>query len=347
MSDLPRSVGDLLAAGRAALAPDLADHVAAGAGDESTIAANRTAIERVHLVPRVAAGVGAVSTATEFLGVSVNAPLLTAPMGPMELIDGGGAAAVAAAALRAGVVSVAAVTSSPVLEELGAASGPMLFQLYWWGDRDWLSSMLDRIVGAGFRGVVVTVDVPDYGSRWRDIRSGFDHHGQMALPNLADAPPTRAERLAHQAELSWDGLAWFCETSPIPVVIKGVLDAGDAERSVAVGARGVYVSNHGGRALAGQLGAMDAVADIVDAVAGRAGVIVDGGFSTAEDIVKALALGADMVGLGRAIAWALAAGGAVGVEAYLGLLEDDLRVALTVLGASTIADLGRHHVRRV
>jgi len=343
---IPQTIGDLLAAGQSALRSDLADHIAAGAGDESTVAANRSALDRWRLVPGVAVGVGQVSTATEVFGVDLTVPIVTAPMGPMELIDPRGARAVADGVADAGGAVGVALTSAPVLEEVATVDAPMLFQLYWWGDRDWLASMVQRIEAAGYIGIIVTVDVPDYGTRWCDVRNRFDHHGQMRLPNLIDAPPDRATRLAHQASLTWDDLAWFCSITVLPVAVKGILSGTDARRAIGAGADAVYVSNHGGRALAGQLGACDAMDEVTAAVAGAVPIIVDGGFRTAEDVAKGLALGASVIGLGRPIAWALACGGANGVARYLTLLADDLRVALTVLGARSPAELGPGHLRK-
>ena len=221
-----------------------------------------------------------------------------------------------------------------------------MFQLYWWGDREWVRSMLLRAHEAGFAAVVITVDVPDYGTRWADVRSGFDHHGQMALPNLIDAPPERAQRMAFQQALTFDDITWAVETSPLPIVLKGVLSAADARRAVNAGVAAVYVSNHGGRALAGQIGTMDALENVVTEVGGQLPIVVDGGFSTAEDVAKGLACGADLIAIGRPVAYALAEGGADGVANYLALLRDGLQTALTVLGAASPAALSGSHVRR-
>lgn len=343
---MARTIGDIIESGRAALETDLANHIAAGAGDESTILANTAALERCKLVSSVATGVGTPSTATTVLGFDLDMPVVTAPMGPVELIASGGARAVADGAARAGAGTMVALTSAPVLEESVVPGATALFQLYWWGDRPWIQSMMVRAQQAGYAAVVITVDVPDYGTRWADVRSGFDHHGQMALPNLRDAPGERSHRLAFQRALSFDDIAWAVEVSPLPVVLKGVLSASDARRSINAGVSAIYVSNHGGRALAGQIGTMDALAEVAAEVHGALPVIVDGAFRTAEDVAKGLACGADLVAIGRPIAYALALGGADGVENYLGLLKDELQTALTVLGASSLAGLGPTHIRR-
>ncbi|MGI9607290.1 MAG: alpha-hydroxy acid oxidase [Acidimicrobiales bacterium] len=330
-----------------ALDSDLAAHVAAGAGDGSTTVENRAALDRYKLIPAVARGVGTPELGTNLLGFELNFPVITAPMGPLELIDPGGARAVALAAAECGVATTVALTSSPILEDVVDPDVPAMFQLYWWGGRDWVSEMATRAATAGYRAIVVTVDVPDYGTRWADVRSGFDHHSLMALPNLATAPATRDERLAFQRTLTFADISWLCELSPIPIVVKGILAGVDATRAIEAGASAVYVSNHGGRALAGQIATVDALPEVVAAVDGTIPVVVDGGFRTAEDVAKALCLGADVVALGRGIAFALAAGGSTGVSTYLSLLEADLRTALIVLGASSPADLDATRVRRI
>ncbi len=340
------TIGGIISAGRARLEPGLAGHIAAGAGDGSTLDANAEALSRRKLVSSVASGVGTPATSTSVLGFELELPVITAPMGPVELIDRGGARAMAEGAHRAGAGTTVALTSAPMLEEVPTTGGVSLFQLYWWGDREWIRSMILRAHRAGFAAVVVTVDVPDYGTRWADVESGFDHHGQMALPNLADAPSERAQRLSFQQALTFDDIAWVVETSPIPIILKGVLSAADARRSVAAGVAAVYVSNHGGRAIAGQIGTMDALDDVVGEVGGELPILVDGAFSTAEDIAKGLACGADLVAIGRPMAYALAHGGSEGVANYLALLQDGLRTALTVLGASSPNALGQMHIRR-
>ncbi len=342
-----RTAEELLAAGRNALPAVLADHIAAGAGDESTVAANRAALGRVGLVPSVATGVGQASSATDLLGVPLAVPVLTAPMGPVELIDPGGAVSVARGAAAAGIATIAALTSAPVLEEVAKVECPLLFQLYWWGNRDWISRMIERIEAAGAAAVVITVDAPAYGTRRRDMENSFDHHGQMVMPNLAGAPAERAERLAHQAAFHWDDLEWLCSRTRLPTVVKGILSARDARSAVEVGAAAIYVSNHGGRALAGQVGTADALEDVAEAIGAMVPIIVDGGFRTAEDVAKGLALGATAVALGRPVAWALAAGGADGVGEFVNLIGEDLRTALTILGARTPVALSHRHVRAI
>ncbi len=341
------TIGGLISAGKARLEPDLAGHIGAGAGDGSTLITNAAALDRRKLISSVASGVGTPTTATNILGFDLQLPVLTAPMGPLELIDRGAAHAMATGAKRGGAATTVALTSSPILEDVVVPGGVALFQLYWWGDRDWVRSMFLRAHAAGFAAVVVTVDVPDYGTRWVDVESGFDHHGQMAMPNLVDAPSEREQRLSFQQALTFDDIAWAVEVSPLPIIVKGVLSAADARRAINAGVAAVYVSNHGGRALAGQIGTMDALDDVVKEVGGAVPVVVDGGFSTAEDVAKGLACGADLIAIGRPMAYALAGGGADGVANYLALLQDGLRTALTILGVRSPDGLGAMHVRRL
>ena len=339
------TTADIITAGKSALQTELADHIGAGAGDGSTVEANAEALRRCRLVPSVAAGVGKPSTNTQFLGIELDLPVMTAPMGPLELIDSQGALTVSQAASTAGAATTIALTSAPVLEEAIAPSGAGFFQLYWWGDRDWIQSMLSRAERARYGAIVITVDVPDYGTRWADVRNGFDHHGQMTLPNLTDAAQSRAERLDFQRALTFADIAWAVEAADIPIILKGVLSGKDARRAIDAGVDSIYVSNHGGRALSGQVATMDALGEVASEVGGEVPIIVDGGFSTAEDVAKGLARGADLVAIGRPIAYALAAGGASGVEQYLQLLKEDFRTALTVLGASSPGQLGPDHLR--
>jgi len=341
------TTADLINMGKSNLAVDLAAHIGAGAGDESSVAANTDALDRVKLVASVATGVGNPSTATSVLGLDLRLPILTAPMGPMELVHPGGALAVASGAAQAGAATTVALTSSPVLEQAVGPNQAALFQLYWWGDRDWVRSIVDRAGTAGYRAIVLTVDAPDYGTRRVDIRNGFDHHGQMTLPNLIDAPPTRDERMTFQRAVTFTDIAWLVDVSPLPVVLKGVLAGADARRAIDAGVAGVYVSNHGGRALAGQIGTMDALDEVASEIGSEGAIVVDGGFSTGEDIAKALALGADLIGMGRPIAYALAVDGANGVERFLQLVQAELVTALTVLGAPSPEHLSQPHIRLV
>lgn len=329
-------------------------YFAGGAGDELTLRDNVAAWSRWRLRPRVLAGIDRVSTAAEVLGGPVSMPVLVAPVAYQRLVDPEGEIGMARAAAEAGTVICLSTLATTRPAELVAAVPPgrRWFQLYCFKDEAVTRVLMDEAVAAGFEAIVVTVDAPPGGNRERDRRTGFEIPAGLGVPSVAAAmggarAVTIAETFAlMNPALSWSDLEDLASESTLPVLVKGLLTAEDAELAVEHGAAGIVVSNHGGRQLDRALATGDALPEVVDAVDGRATVLVDGGIRRGIDIAIALALGADAVLVGRPALWGLAAAGAEGAGQVLGLLREELELALALCGCASPADLTRAHVRR-
>jgi len=341
------------------LAEDLVGFIGGGAGEGRTVAANRLAFDRYRLLPRVLTGGGTVSTAVELLGVPMVAPILVAPMGTHALVHPEGELASTRAAKELGIGVIASSAASRTLEETAELDArPRWFQLYMFRDRGVVADLLARAEAAGYDAVCLTVDTPVLGDRRSDRRTRFtpdphvrwsnlDRYARGDLPSVSDGSAV-ARYIAEQMDpsLSWSDLEWLREQTDLPVVLKGVLDPRDAAKAVDHGAAGIVVSNHGGRQLDRVTGTLDVLPDVVDAVAGRVPVVLDGGVREASEIIIALALGADAVTIGRPVLWALAAGGPEMVHRYLEELLVDLRRSLQILGRDQIRDLDRSAIVR-
>jgi isopentenyl diphosphate isomerase/L-lactate dehydrogenase-like FMN-dependent dehydrogenase len=335
------TIGEVVEAARARLEPEVWDYCAGGAGTEATLRRNRAALDALLLAPRVLRDVSRRSAATTFLGMPLALPVMLAPVGTISLFDAGGAASCARAAARAGTAAFVGVLSVPSLEDVAAASAaPLVFQIYVRGDRGWTGEMADRAAAAGCAALCVTVDSPVDGRRDRDLRNRFDRRSKQERPNLGAAYARREL----QATLTWDDVAWLAGRSPLPLVLKGITTAADAVAAVEAGAAGIVVSNHGGRQLDHQLAGIEALGPVLDAVGDRVEVAVDSGFERGTDVVKALALGARAVLIGKLQCCALAAGGEDALVHTLGLLGEEIGTTLALLGACTPAELRREHV---
>lgn len=311
------------------LSPNIWDYLVGGTETETTLARNRLALDTVALRPRVLRDVSEVDASAGFMGHRIRLPVFLAPVGSLESFEAGGGASVAAGAGAFGVPFMLSSVSQPGLEETAkAATGPKIFQLYVRGDATWIDAVVHRAVEAGYDAFCITVDTAHYSRRERDIAKRF-------------AKTWRANRdgMEFQAALSWDDIARFKATHRIPLIIKGIATAEDAAHACELGVDWIYVSNHGGRQLDHGRGALDLLPDIVAAVAGRARVMIDGSFSRGTDILKAVALGADLVGIGRLYLYGLAAEGADGVRRVLEILEDEAIRALGLIGAPRFAAL--------
>jgi isopentenyl diphosphate isomerase/L-lactate dehydrogenase-like FMN-dependent dehydrogenase len=231
----------------------------------------------------------------------------------------------------------------PVETVATAAPGPKMFQLYHLGDRSWVAELLARVEGAGYRSVILTVDVQVYGRRERDLRARFNPREAMA----AKTRNPRGPDPTYPARLTWDDVEWLRKATRLPVGLKGILTARDAQRAIQCGVQLVWVSNHGGRQLDQTQATIDALPEIVDAVGGAADIVIDGGFSRGTHVVKALALGATVVAVGRTILWGLAAAGAAGVARTLEILRDEIRTALALSGQTSATKLAPDLVFRV
>jgi 4-hydroxymandelate oxidase len=346
----PLDLAALEDAARAGLERGVYDYIAGGAEAELTLADNLVAWSRLRLRPRVLRDVTEVATATTLLGSPVPTPLLVAPMAYHRMAHPDGEAASAAGAAAAGAPYICSTQATMSVEEVAAAAPDAVrwFQVYVVRDRGWTAELVARAAAAGYRALVLTVDVPLLGNRLRDLRNDFRLPTGMAPANAPPAGAARQHELAvdvlaqagqFDPGLTPDTIGWLAERSGLPVVVKGVLRADDARTCLDAGAVGVVVSNHGGRQLDGVIATADALPEVAAAVGDRAEVYVDGGIRRGTDILKALALGARAVLIGRPVLWALATGGATGVERVLSGLVAELRLAMALCGAVSPAEV--------
>lgn len=355
MGQEPLNALDYQRLGEAALDPGLAGYVGGGAGAEQTLRANAAAFDRWALCPRAMTGVERVDTGTTVLDAQLSMPVLIAPLAYLGLASEAGemATARAASALET-VMCVSSFTSAPITEIANAGVGPAPWlQIYLLRDRGLTRALAEEAAAAGAGALLVTVDAPRLGRRERDLRSGFEIPRDVDLPMLEAASPRHRDMSPVELfELVDSGAGWarveeLVEQVELPVVVKGVLAAEDGGAACEHGAAGVVVSNHGGRQLDGARASLDALPEIVEEVDGRAVVLLDGGLRRGGDVVKALALGARAVLIGRPIFWALAARGEAGVGHLLGVLREELELTLALLGCDCPDQVGPEHLRPV
>jgi lactate 2-monooxygenase len=357
---LPVTAAGMAARARAAMAPDVWSYVAGGAGDEHTQDLNVTAFDRYGLVPRMLAGAAERDLSVSLLGLELPTPLLLAPIGVLGLCaqDGHGDLATARAAARTGVPMVASTLSEDPLEDVAGHLGetPGLFQLYTPADRDLAQSFVSRAEAAGYRAIVVTLDTQILGWRPRDLElASFPQLKGRCLANYFSDPRFRAKLERPPEEdpraaalqwalgfsdpgLGWDDLAWLRSLTDLPLLLKGIGHPEDVRRAIDGGVDGIWCSNHGGRQANGGAAAIDLLPGVVEA-AGGVPVVFDSGIRGGEHVVKALALGATAVAVGRPYAWALAAGGEEGIVHLLRCLLAEMDLLMAVDGYPRIADL--------
>ena len=336
------------------------DYYYGGAEDELTLRENRLGWQQLRLRPRVLVDVGTRDLSTTVLGHSISFPVLTAPCAFNALAHPDGEIAVARAATAVGIVQVVSTAGTYSLEEVAAAapSGARWFQLYCYRDREVTRSLVERAAKAGYRALCLTVDAPLVGRRERDVRNRFGLPPGMMWKNLERVGLERMDRQEEGSALvqyiseiwdpclTWEAIDWVRQLSPLPLVIKGIRTAEDARRAVDHGAAAIVVSNHGGRQLDGTLATSAALAETAAAVGQEVEILVDGGIRRGSDILKALALGARAVLIGRPYLWALAVGGQSCIEHMLGLLRDELDLDMALAGRPTIASIDRTLVCR-
>ncbi len=316
---------------------------AGGAETERTLRRNRRHLDRLAIQQNVLVDVRAIDLRTSLLGVPLAWPVAVAPMGGLVLFHPEGDVEMARGAGRADTLQwLSGATGWPVEDVAKAASGPLMFQLYHHGDRGWVAELLARVEASGYKAVALTVDVQLYGRRERDILARFSPRKAMEI-----APNPRGPNPEYQARLTWADVEWLMKTTKLPVGIKGIMTVPDARRAVDMGVRLIWVSNHGGRQLDHTQSSIEALPPIVDAVAGRAEIVVDGGFSRGTDVVKGLARGAKVVALGRTALWGLAADGAAGVARVFEILRDEIRTTMGLCGRTRLADLSPDLIVRV
>lgn len=363
--EFPISPDALEEAARAVLSPEAYDYVAGGAGSESTVRANREAFERYRLVPRMLRDVSERDMSIELFGHRYPAPVLIGPVGVQKIIHPDGELAVAQAAAALGVPFILSTVSSYPMEQVAQAAGdaPRWFQLYWSRDPNVAASFVRRAEAAGYQAIVITVDTFLLAWRDRDLSHAYLPFMQgEGLANYFTDPAFRAalaqppeqdpgSAIMHFAQifgnpaLTWDDLAFIRQHTRLPLLLKGILHPDDAREAVRRGVDGIIVSNHGGRQVDGAIAALDMLPEVVDAVEGRIPVLFDGGIRRAADVLKALALGAKAVLLGRPVMWALAIGGADGVQTYLRNFLAELELSLGLLGCRSIKEVNREMVR--
>ena len=313
---------------------DAWDYIVGGTETETTLRRNRASIDALAFRPRVLRDVSQIDLSTNFLGHTLRLPVLLAPVGSLELFSENAAADAARAAGEFGVAHMLSSICAPGLEAVAktAPDTQRLFQLYVHGDPAWVDDVAARAVNEGYSAFCLTVDSAVYSRRERDL----------AKRNIRRSVVPGRE---HQATLTWKDVDRLKSNLSIPLILKGIMTAEDAELAVEHGVDMIYVSNHGGRQLDHGLGAMDALPEIVKIVNGRAKIIIDGGFNRGADVVKAIACGADMVGLGRMQCYGLAADGIAGVVRMLELLEIEIRICMGLLGVTSFAELNSRHLQ--
>jgi glycolate oxidase len=304
------------------------DYLVGGSESETTLRRNRRAFDKIAFRPRILVDVSHVDTSTTFMGQKLRIPAILAPIGSLQVFDPAGGIAATQAATEFGIMHCLSSATLPSLEETAAATPtPKIFQLYVHGDDDWTADMIRRIRDSGYAALALTVDVAHYSRRERPMLTRY-------------MPPTRRPGAAPErrwlAALTWDSMDRIRDMAGLPFMLKGVQTAEDAEIAVQHGVDYIWVSNHGGRQIDHGLGSLETLPEIVQAVGGRARIIVDGGVQRGTDILKAIALGADVVALGRLQGWGLAAGGVAGCVRMLEILEDELMSAMGLVGLTSI-----------
>jgi glycolate oxidase len=306
------------------------DYIVGGVESETTLRRNRMALDAIAFRPRVLRDVSKVDASVSRFGRTLRLPVVLAPVGSLESFHPTGAESVVRAVNAFGAAHMLSSVCDPGLEDLAAAAPDALriYQLYVRGDEAWVDDHVERAIAHGYAGFCLTVDTAHYSRRERDIAKRFVTAGRR-----------RVQGRAFQAALDWRTVKRIKSRFKIPLAIKGIATAEDAAIALDHGVEWIYVSNHGGRQLDHGRGSMDVLPEVVAAVAGRAKIIVDGSICRGTDIVKAIATGADLVGIGRMQCFALAAGGEAGVVRLLELLEDEVQRCLGLLGVSKLADL--------
>ena len=355
---IPLRVDDYEALARERMDPAAYDYYAGAAGDERTLVANRAAFDQVTLRPRVLVDVSTIEMRTTVLGEPIAFPVMLAPTAFNCLACPDGEMAAARAAGGAGTIMISSTLSTCALEDVAkSGTGPLWFQLYVYKDRGLTRELVSRAEAAGYRALVLTVDTPLLGRRERDVRNRFVLPEGLSMKNFETAMSDATRWGVHSsfsayvhdlfdASLTWDAVEWLRAQTRLPIVLKGILTEEDARLAIDAGVDGIVVSNHGGRQLDGAAPTITALPEVVDAVASRAEVLMDGGVRRGTDVLKALALGARAVLIGRAYLWGLAAAGEEGVRDVLRLLQDELRLAMALAGRTSIASIDRSLVCR-
>lgn len=361
---LPISIEDWEQKAREILPDGPFDYIAGGAGAEETLASNRTAFSKWAIVPRMMRDVTNRTLGITLYNQALSTPIMLAPVGMQAIAHPDGELATAKAAAEAGVPLVVSTVSAHSLEQIAEVMGdaPRWFQLYWSNDREVSASMVKRAEAAGYSAIVLTVDTIMLGWKRRDFRNGYSplREGKglanyitdpVFCSRLAEVTPENAveeilKNIYHPA-LNWNDIAFLREQTRLPILVKGILHPDDAKLAVEHGVDGIIVSNHGGRQMDGAISTLDALPAIAEVVAGQIPVLLDSGIRTGADIVKAIALGANAVLIGRPFLFGLAVAGERGVASVLDTLKSELDVAMALSGSNSVADLNKGILARM
>lgn len=329
-----RVMHDFVAAAKAKVSDGAWDYLMGGSETETTFNRNRQALDSIAFCPRVLRDVSTIDTRTTLFGHAMRMPVLLAPIGSLQDLIPEGATVPTRAAAEFGCLHMLSSVAMPGLEKVAeAVDYPKLFQLYIRGDTQWVDDIIARAVAYGYAGICLTVDRANYGRRERNLAKGHQ-------PTSRRASPTEI----HQARFSWADVERIRGNIDGPLLLKGIGTIDDALLALEHGVDGIYVSNHGGRQLDHGKGSVEILPGIVDAVAGRATILVDGGIMRGTDVVKAIALGANAVGIGRLQGLAGAAAGRAGILRMLEIMEEEIRNCLGLLGVASMADLSRAYI---
>jgi isopentenyl diphosphate isomerase/L-lactate dehydrogenase-like FMN-dependent dehydrogenase len=347
----PINIADLERLAADSLEPGAHGYFAGGAGDERTLLRNAEAFSEWELRPRVLVDVDEVSTEAEVLGGAVDAPILVAPVAFQKLAHPDGEAGMAWAAAAAGTVMCLSSLATSAPAECTDTEGRRWMQIYCFRDRGVTRALIEEATACAYEAIVLTVDAPYAGRRERDFRTGFQVPAEVRTPAIEAAAGKTDLTVAEvfgliDPSLTWEDVEALVSECELPLLVKGIHTAEDAELAVEHGAAGVIVSNHGGRQLDGVPASIDMLPEAVEAVGDRVPVLMDGGVRRGTDVATALALGAQAVLVGRPALWGLAVDGQAGAELALRMLRDELRLALALLGCASPADLTPGHIRR-
>ena len=312
------------------------DYLVGASESETTMRRNRLAFDTVAFRPRVFVDVSSVDTSTSIVGIPMKLPVMLAPIGSLQVFHPEGGAAVTSAASKFGTLHVVSSVTQPSLEDIaGTTDYSKAFQLYIHGDWEWTKDMLDRIKTSGYKAICITVDTASYSNRERPLLSRW-------VPMSQRNPPDPV----WQASVTWETIERIRDYVDLPLMIKGVGTGEDAAICIEHGVDVVWVSNHGGRQLDHGLGTMDILPEVVDAVDGKAEIVLDGGVQRGSDVLKALCLGAKAVAIGKLQGWGLSANGSDGVYRVLEVLHQEIQIAMRLMGVTSVSQLGPHRVTR-
>jgi 4-hydroxymandelate oxidase len=345
-------VGDFEKIAKNAISTMAYGYFAAGATGECTVRNNSEAYQRIKLLPRMLVDVSRIDLSATVLGTQLKVPFMVAPTAYHRLAHPDGELATARAAKALGIGMVASSIASASLEDIASCGPePRWFQLYVYKNRDLARHLVERAEAAGYTALALTVDVPQFGQRYADMRNHFTLPPGITMPNFAEVGFEKLDQIKGEsglaaysaalfdASLTWKDIDWLRSLTKLPILLKGILRADDAQRAVEHGVDGIIVSNHGGRQLDTVPATIEVLPSIIEAVSGRIEVLVDGGIRHGTDVIKALALGAKAVLIGRPVIWGLAAHGQQGVEKVLSILRQETELAFKLAGCPNVASV--------